>query len=177
MNKLLNGIKEIPERSVKTFVLGKNEITESLTLLKDNDFDLLIDLFAVDYPSRKERHEILYVLLNMKLNKRVILKIKIKEDDAVSSSTEIFSTAGWFEREVFDMYGVKFSGNSDLRRILTDYDFEGHPMLKDFPLTGYKEVRYDIQSKRVVYENVNLPQDYRTFDFLSPWEGTLYKKD
>ncbi len=170
-------VNKINTAKSKTFFIEKKDLLVALLFLKENRFNLLIDLFALDYPEMNERHEIVYVLLSIELNKRVILKVKLSEGEEIVSCTEIFSVAGWFEREVYDMNGVTFSGNTDLRRILTDYNFEGHPMLKDFPLSGYKEVRYDLDSKRVTYGKVNLTQDYRNFDFLSPWEGTVYKRN
>ena len=177
MKDLLKNIDDIPKREIKTLYVDKSEILDYLSFLKKKNFSLLIDFFAVDYPNRNERHELIYILLNMTSNKRIILKIKTLKNQPVASAVDIFSAAVWFEREVFDMYGIKFLGNPDMRRILTDYNFEGNPMLKDFPLTGYKEVRYDVALKKVVYENVKLSQDYRSFDFMSPWEGTIYKKD
>ncbi len=148
-----------------------------LTFLRDNPkchCKELIDLFGVDYPDRSERFEIIYNLLSMKHNRRIIVKTSVNENTYVPSVHKIFSCAVWFEREVWDMYGVQFKGNPDLRRILTDYGFEGHPLRKDFPLTGYKEVRYDEKQKRVIYEPVKLEQEFRNFDFMSPWEGTDY---
>ena len=133
-------------------------------------FNILIDIFAIDYLSRSARFEVVYSLLSIINNIRISCKVPLQENKNISSITNIFSAAGWFEREVFDMYGIIFANNPDLRRILTDYGFSGHPMLKDFPLTGYKEVRYDISKKEVAYEAVNLQQDFRSFDFLSPWK-------
>ncbi|AHX04551.1 NADH-quinone oxidoreductase subunit C [Ehrlichia japonica] len=133
-------------------------------------FHILIDIFAIDYPSRSARFEVVYSLLSIINNIRISCKVPLQENENIPSITNIFSAAGWFEREVFDMYGIIFANNPDLRRILTDYGFSGHPMLKDFPLTGYKEVRYDISKKEVAYEAVNLQQDFRSFDFLSPWK-------
>lgn len=134
-------------------------------------FKLLMDITAVDYPERKQRFEVVYNLLSIKHNQRIRVKAHVDEQTPVPTVSEIYPAAGWFEREVWDMYGVLFSGHPDLRRILTDYGFDGHPLRKDFPLTGYVEVRYDNEKKRVVYEPVKLPQAFRTFDFLSPWEG------
>ncbi|CEI84688.1 NADH-quinone oxidoreductase subunit C [Ehrlichia minasensis] len=133
-------------------------------------FHILIDIFAIDYPSRPARFEVVYSLLSIINNIRIFCKVSLKQNENIPSITNLFSAAGWFEREVFDMYGIIFDNNPDLRRILTDYGFSGHPMLKDFPLTGYKEVRYDILKKEVTYEAVNLQQDFRSFDFLSPWK-------
>ncbi|MCC7305609.1 MAG: NADH-quinone oxidoreductase subunit C [Alphaproteobacteria bacterium] len=138
---------------------------------KECRFSQLIDITAVDYPGREERFEIVYNLLSMKHNRRVRVKISASEETLVPTAVNVFSAAGWFEREVWDMYGVMFEGHPDLRRILTDYGFEGHPQRKDFPLTGYVELRYDEELKRVVYEPVKLTQDFRNFDYLSPWEG------
>ena len=131
----------------------------------------LMDISGVDYPERPERFEVVYQLLSLKHNARVRVKVETDETSPVPTVVNVYSTAGWFEREVWDMFGVAFSGNPDMRRILTDYGFEGHPLRKDFPLTGYVEVRYDDEQKRIVYEPVKLPQDFRNFDFESPWEG------
>lgn len=140
---------------------------------KEMNFHQLIDVTAVDYPDRAKRFEVVYHLLSVRHNHRVRVKAAVNDDELVPSMVELFSSAGWFEREVFDMYGVYFEGHPDLRRILTDYGFEGHPQRKDFPLTGYKEVRYDETLKRVVYEPVKLVQDFRKFDNVSPWEGMV----
>ncbi|QGR02381.1 NADH-quinone oxidoreductase subunit C [Ehrlichia ruminantium] len=133
-------------------------------------FQILIDIFTVDYPHREARFDVIYSLLSIIHNIRICCKVPLHENENITSITNIFNAAGWFEREVFDMYGILFSNNPDLRRILTDYGFSGHPMLKDFPLSGYKEVRYDISKKEVKYEPVNLQQNFRSFDFLSPWK-------
>jgi NADH-quinone oxidoreductase subunit C len=130
-----------------------------------------MDVCGVDYPDRDERFEVVYNLLSLKLNQRVRVKVTTDEDSPVPSVTGVFRSAGWYERETWDLYGIFFSDHPDLRRLLTDYGFEGHPLRKDFPLTGYVEVRYDDEQKRVVYEPVRLTQEFRTFDFLSPWEG------
>ena len=148
-----------------------------LYFLRDNtetQFKQLIDVFGVDYPEREKRFEVIYNLLSLKFNKRVCVKIQTNESSPIPSVCKIFSNANWYEREVWDMYGVKFRDHPDLRRILTDYGFEGHPQRKDFPLTGYVEVKYDEDKQRVVYEPVELHQDFRNFDYLSPWEGTDY---
>lgn len=137
-------------------------------------FSTLVDITGVDYPSRPERFEVVYHLLSMYTNQRVRLKVALRDDEMMPSLIEVHRSADWFEREVFDMFGIIFSGHPDLRRILTDYGFRGHPLLKDFPTTGYTEVRYDEAEKRVVYEPVNLVQEYRSFDFMSPWEGADY---
>jgi NADH-quinone oxidoreductase subunit C len=137
-------------------------------------FTTLIDITAVDWPGRENRFDVVYHFLSMPQNQRVRVKISVAEDQVVASINDIHPSANWYEREVFDMYGVMFSGHPDMRRILTDYGFRGHPLRKDFPTTGYTEVRYDETSKRVVYEPVKLVQDYRQFDFMSPWEGAKY---
>jgi NADH-quinone oxidoreductase subunit C len=145
-----------------------------LTFLRDNEntrFTQLMDVTAVDFPERPERFELVYQLLSLKYNQRLRIKLRTNESAPVPSVVPVFSTAGWFEREVWDMYGIMFAGHPDHRRILTDYGFDGHPLRKDFPLTGYVEVRYDPELKRVVYEPVQLTQDFRNFDNLSPWEG------
>ena len=134
----------------------------------------MIDLTAVDYPQRSQRFDVVYHLLSMHNNSRIRVKAQLGESETIPTITDIFPCADWFEREAFDMYGVVFSGHPDLRRILTDYGFEGYPLRKDFPLTGYVEVRYDDEQKRVVYEPVKLVQEYRNFDYLSPWEGAQY---
>ncbi|WP_371036681.1 MULTISPECIES: NADH-quinone oxidoreductase subunit C [unclassified Rhodosalinus] len=137
-------------------------------------FSTLVDITAVDRPERPKRFDLVYHLLSMYQNHRIRLRVPVSEDDMVPSITDVHPSAGWFEREVFDMFGILFSGHPDLRRILTDYGFRGHPLRKDFPTTGYTEVRYDEVQKRVVYEPVKLVQEYRQFDFMSPWEGADY---
>lgn len=137
-------------------------------------FSTLVDITAVDYPSRAKRFDVVYHFLSMYTNQRIRVRVQIREDDMVPSIIDIHPSANWFEREVFDMFGILFSGHPDLRRILTDYGFRGYPLRKDFPTTGYTEVRYDEVQKRVVYEPVKLTQDYRQFDFMSPWEGAEY---
>jgi NADH-quinone oxidoreductase subunit C len=149
-------------------------IVRVLTYLRDQpncQFKMLIDLCGVDYPEREQRFEVVYHLLSLRHNQRVRTKVSTDETTPVPSVTSVFGAANWYEREVWDMYGVYFADHPDLRRLLTDYGFEGHPMRKDFPQTGYVEVRYDEEQKRVVYEPVALRQDWRSFDFLSPWEG------
>jgi NADH-quinone oxidoreductase subunit C len=149
-------------------------IVRVLTFLRDDvgcQFRQLMDITAVDRPEREERFEVVYNLLSLKRNLRVRVKLTTDEDTPVPSVTAVYSTANWFERETWDLYGVFFSDHPDLRRLLTDYGFEGHPLRKDFPLTGYVEMRYDDEQKRVVYQPVKLTQDFRSFDFLSPWEG------
>jgi NADH-quinone oxidoreductase subunit C len=154
--------------------LPREAIVRALTFLRDDGsclYKMLIDICGVDYPDRAERFEVVYNLLSLKHNRRIRLKLATSEDTPVPSVSSVYSAAGWFEREAWDLYGIFFSDHPDLRRILTDYGFEGHPMRKDFPLTGYVEVRYDTEQKRVVYEPVKLTQAFRSFDFLSPWEG------
>ena len=151
-------------------------VVKVVTFLRDDTgclFKQVVDVCGVDWPGREQRFDVVYHLLSMKHNQRVRVKVATDEDTAIPSITGVFSAAGWFEREVWDMYGVMFTGHPDLRRILTDYGFEGHPLRKDFPLTGHVELRYDDEAKRVVYEPVKLTQDFRSFDFLSPWEGPL----
>lgn len=157
-----------------TLVAEARRIPEVLTTLRDNAnyrFIQLIDLCGADYPERARRFDVVYHLLSLKLNARVRVKIMTDEDTPVPSVTSVFSNADWYEREAFDLFGIFFDGHPDLRRLLTDYGFHGHPLRKDFPMTGYVEVRYDEALKRVVYEPVKLPQEFRQFDFLSPWEG------
>ena len=137
-------------------------------------FSTLVDITAVDHPDREARFDVVYHFLSMYQNQRIRLKVAVREEDMVPSLTDVHPSANWFEREVFDMFGILFSGHPDLRRILTDYGFRGYPLRKDFPTTGYTEVRYDEEQKRVVYEPVKLVQEYRQFDFMSPWEGAEY---
>ena len=144
---------------------------------KDTKFRQLIDITVVDYPERSKRFKIVYLFLSHEFNQRMILSYDISENEVISSLTSIFPSANWMEREVFDMYGVNFKDHPDLRRILTDYGFEGHPLRKDFPLTGHTEVRYNEDQKKVVSEPVKLEQNYRNFDYESPWEGTKYIKE
>ena len=160
--------------------INPEELLDATLLLKTNKntkFRQLIDITAVDYPENQKRFKIVYLLLSHELNQRIILSFFINENQQISSLTKIFPSANWMEREVFDMYGVKFTDHPDLRRILTDYGFEGYPLRKDFPLTGHNEVRYSEDEKKVVYEPVKLEQNYRKFDFESPWEGTKYIKE
>ena len=154
-------------------------INEVVLFLKNNEkcnFGQLIDITAVDFIEREKRFRLVYLLLSHENNNRIIINCDIKENTKVNSIVEIFPSANWMEREIFDMYGIIFKNHPDLRRILTDYEFEGYPLRKDFPLTGHTEVRYDEDKKKVVYESVKLDQDYRNFDFESPWEGTKYIK-
>lgn len=156
------------------------EIHNIISFLKDDPyckFSTLIDLCGVDYPGRERRFEVVYHLLSMSHNTRVRIKVRTNETEPVHSISSIFPNANWYEREAFDMFGILFDEHPDLRRILTDYGFEGYPLRKDFPLSGFVEVRYDEERKSVVYEDVDLPQEYRSFDFTSPWEGTEYIPD
>ena len=153
------------------------EIVRVVKALRDDpalDFEILIDVCGVDWPARARRFDVVYHLLSLTKNRRVRLKLQTDEETPVPSITDVFPGANWFERETFDMYGVIFSDHPDLRRILTDYGFSGHPLRKDFPLTGFVEVRYDDEMKRVIYEPVKLTQEFRDFDFMSPWEGAKY---
>ncbi|MCH6576216.1 MAG: NADH-quinone oxidoreductase subunit C [Proteobacteria bacterium] len=157
-----------------TIEVNWDAIVTVLTFLRDDtncQFRQLIDICGVDYPGRERRFEVVYHLLSLRQNQRIRVKLSTDESTPVPSATGVFSAAGWWEREAWDLYGILFSGHPDLRRILTDYGFEGHPLRKDFPLTGHVEVRYDDEQKRVVYEPVKLTQEFRSFDFLSPWEG------
>ena len=140
-------------------------------------FRQLIDITAVDYPEKEKRFKMIYLLLSHENNQRIKIEFEIKENDMVNSITSIYPAANWMEREVFDMYGISFKDHPDLRRILTDYGFKGHPLRKDFPLTGHNEVRYNEENKKVIYEPVKLEQNYRNFDYESPWEGTKYIKN
>lgn len=154
-------------------IVHASKIYEVLTKLHSNSlvpFDQLIDITAIDYPDSIPRFEVVYILLSSVSRKRLIVKIRVNEGDLVKSSTGIFKSANWSEREIWDMFGIFFSGHPDLRRLLTDYGFEGHPLRKDFPLTGRVQVKYDTDQNKVIYEPVNLVQEYRDFDFLSPWE-------
>ncbi|MCP5396668.1 MAG: NADH-quinone oxidoreductase subunit C [Sphingomonadaceae bacterium] len=155
--------------------IARDRIEDALRDLRDNhEYQQLMEIAGADYPDREERFEVVYMLLSLTKNHRIMAKVSAAESTPVPTVTTLWPNAGWLEREVFDMYGVIFDGNTDLRRILTDYGFEGHPFRKDFPLTGYVELRYSEEEKRVVYEPVELPQDLRQFDFMSPWEGAEY---
>ena len=157
-----------------TVVVRRDDSLAVLQHLRDiESFSTFVDVCGADYPERAERFEVVYHLLSMSKNARIRVKVTTDEDTPVASAFGLWPAADWFEREAFDMYGILFSGHPDLRRILTDYGFHGHPLRKDFPLTGYTEVRYDEAQKRVIYEPVKLVQEYRNFDFLSPWEGML----
>ena len=158
----------------------ENELLDVVQFLKSNEkckFRQLIDIAGVDYPENEKRFELIYLFLSHEHNLRIKLLIKFQINQTIISLTKIFPSANWMEREVFDMYGVKFKNHPDLRRILTDYSFKGHPLRKDFPLTGFNEVRYSEKEKKVIYEPVKLEQNYRNFDFESPWEGTSYIKE
>ena len=166
-----------PRPGIETaFDVARDDLVAVLTSLRDeHDYQQLMEIAGVDFPTRAERFEVVYCLLSLTKNHRLRLHVTTDETTPVPSVTSLWPVAGWLEREVFDMYGVIFAGNPDLRRILTDYGFEGHPQRKDFPLTGYVELRYSEAEKRVVYEPVSLAQDFRTFDFLTPWEGPEYR--
>jgi len=158
-----------------SLTVRRESIVQVCTILRDRfDYQQLMEMAGVDYPGRPERFDIVYHLLSVTKNHRIRIRLSADEDVPVPSVTGLWPVAGWLEREIFDLYGVLFSGNNDLRRILTDYGFRGHPFRKDFPLTGYVELRYSEEQKRVVYEPVRLAQDFRAFDFLSPWEGAQY---
>ncbi|SES93930.1 NADH-quinone oxidoreductase subunit C [Oceanicella actignis] len=165
------------ERGELTITVALDRIPEAIRFLRDDAscrFTTLVDICGVDYPEREKRFELVYHLLSMHQNLRVRVKAHVREGEIAPSIVDIHPSANWFEREAFDMFGIMFSGHPDLRRILTDYGFTGYPLRKDFPMTGYVEVRYDEELKRVVYEPVKLTQEYRRFDFMSPWEGAEY---
>ena len=178
LSELSKSVDEIELPKDEIIVHGRSEkIADILHFLKTDakcSFEQLQAVTAADYPQDEKRFEVVYLLLSLKHNRRIIVKIRTDEETPVPSVVGEYSSANWFEREVWDMYGVKFSGHPDLRRILTDYGFEGHPLRKDFPLTGHYQVRYDEEQKAVVYEPVNLVQEFRNFDFSSPWEGAKY---
>jgi NADH-quinone oxidoreductase subunit C len=160
--------------------ISDNDIVEVIQFLKSNEnckFKQLIDIAGADYPENEKRFELIYLFLSHESNTRIKLLTKLEINQTINSITKIFPSANWMEREVFDMYGIKFKNHPDLRRILTDYGFKGHPLRKDFPLTGFNEVRYSEKDKKVIYETVKLEQNYRNFDFESPWEGTTYIKE
>jgi NADH-quinone oxidoreductase subunit C len=160
-----------------TVTVAGEDIVDVVSFLRDDpacQFISIIDVSGADYPSREKRFDVVYHLISYRHNCRIRIKVQTDEVTPVPSVIGVFPTANWFEREAYDLYGVLFSGHPDLRRILTDYGFEGHPLRKDFPLSGFVEVRYDEEQKRVVYEPIKLPQEFRNFDFLSPWEGTDY---
>jgi len=173
--KLLSSLDAVSEVAL---TVDRVSLVETMIALRDTpglEYQQLMEIAGVDYPERAERFDVNYCLLSLTKNRRIKVKVTTDEATPVPSVTGLWPVAGWLEREVFDMYGVAFSGNSDLRRILTDYGFEGYPFRKDFPLTGHVELRYSEAEKRVVYEPVSLPQDFRTFDFLMPWEGPEYR--
>ena len=168
------------KNSELTIEINENDLIEVIQFLKSNErckFRQLIDIAGVDYPDSEKRFQLVYLLLSHQNNIRIKVSIQFQLNQIINSITKIFPSANWMEREVFDMYGIKFKNHPDLRRILTDYGFKGHPLRKDFPLTGFNEVRYSEKEKKVIYEPVKLEQNYRNFDFESPWEGTNYLKE
>ncbi|WP_116131387.1 NADH-quinone oxidoreductase subunit C [Tropicimonas sp. IMCC34043] len=173
-DNVLNWHVALGQLTVEIAPAGLVDFVEFLKVDPSCRFNQLIDITAVDLPEREKRFDVVYHFLSMHQNQRIRLKAAVREDEPVVSLTGVFPCANWYEREVFDMFGILFSGHPDLRRILTDYGFRGYPLRKDFPTTGYTEVRYDDLQKRVVYEPVKLVQDYRLFDFMSPWEGAQY---
>ena len=176
-SKILNSVIENNELMIES---GDKNLIEIVQFLKSNEkckFRQLIDIAGVDYPEEEKRFQLVYLFLSHENNNRIKLSIKFDSNQIINSITKIFPSANWMEREVFDMYGIKFKNHPDLRRILTDYGFKGHPVRKDFPLTGFNEVRYSEKEKKVIYEPVKLEQNYRNFDFESPWEGTNYIKE
>ena len=179
-SELTTKIKKTEIRHDQLYITIDNEDLIDVTLhIKNNEntkFRQLMDVTVVDYPENAQRFKVVYLFLSHEFNQRIILSYLISENEVISSLTPIYPAANWMEREVFDMYGVKFKDHPDLRRILTDYDFEGHPLRKDFPLTGHTEVRYSEDQKKVIKEPVKLEQNYRNFDYESPWEGTKYIK-
>ena len=177
MTKILSS--SIKHEELK-LIINLKDLTEVILFIKSNSklkFQQLIDLTAVDYPDREKRFKLIYFFLSHEFNERINVEFSIKENELVQSITSIFPSSNWMEREVFDMYGIKFKDHPDLRRILTDYNFVGHPLRKDFPLTGHNEVRFNEEKKKVIYEPVKLEQNYRNFDYESPWEGTKYIKE
>lgn len=186
MQDIADHISQALENDVSAVSLANGELTvsaradhiqEVLTFLRDDQmclFKQLVDICGVDYPERARRFDVVYHLLSIELNQRIRIKVETDEDTPVPSVISVFPAAGWFEREAWDMYGIFFSGHPDLRRMLTDYGFKGHPLRKDFPLTGFVECRYSDEEKRVVYEPVELKQEFRDFDFMSPWESAKY---
>ena len=186
LEKLINS--ELSTKVLNSVILNEellieikdNDIVDVIQFFKSNEnckFKQLIDIAGVDYPENEKRFELIYLFLSHENNTRIKLLTRFELDQTINSITKIFPSANWMEREVFDMYGIKFKNHPDLRRILTDYGFKGHPLRKDFPLTGFNEVRYSEKDKKVIYEPVKLEQNYRNFDFESPWEGTTYKKE
>ena len=186
LEKLINSelSSKVQNSSIKNGELlveiDENNLIEVVQFLKSNEkcrFRQLIDIAGVDYPEEEKRFQLVYLFLSHENNNRIKLLIKFQSNQNIDSITKIFPSANWMEREVFDMYGIKFKNHPDLRRILTDYGFKGHPLRKDFPLTGFNEVRYSEKEKKVIYEPVKLEQNYRNFDYESPWEGTKYIKE
>ena len=186
LEKLINSelsskvLKSLIEKNELLIEINENDLIDVIQFFKSNEklkFRQLIDIIGVDYPDDEKRFQLVYLFLSHENNSRIKLLIKFETNQLINSITKIFPSANWMEREVFDMYGVKFKNHPDLRRILTDYGFKGHPLRKDFPLTGFNEVRYSEKEKKVVYEPVKLEQNYRNFDFESPWEGTNYIKE
>ena len=176
-NKIENSFIKNSELTIE---INENDLVEVIQFLKSNEkckFRQLIDIAGVDYPEFEKRFQLVYLLLSHENNIRIKISTHFQLDQTINSITKIFPSANWMEREVFDMYGIKFKNHPDLRRILTDYGFKGHPLRKDFPLTGFNEVRYSEKKKKVIYEPVKLEQNYRNFDFESPWEGTSYLKE
>ena len=176
-SKILGSEINFGELLIKTSVSEILDVLKFLKLESRFKFKQLIDIAAIDYPSDEKRFEIVYLLLSIENNLRIKISVKLEMNEKIPSIVKIFSSANWMEREIFDMYGIKFINHPDLRRILTDYNFKGHPLRKDFPLTGFNEVRYSEKEKKVIYEPVKLEQNYRNFDFESPWEGTNYIKE
>jgi NADH-quinone oxidoreductase subunit C len=179
-SELTTKIKKTEIRHEQLYInIGSEDLIDVTLFIKSNEntkFRQLIDITAVDYPENTQRFKVVYLFLSHEFNQRIVLSYLISENEVISSLTSIYPAANWMEREVFDMYGVKFKDHPDLRRILTDYGFEGHPLRKDFPLTGHTEVRYSEEQKKVIKEPVKLEQNYRNFDYESPWEGTKYIK-
>jgi len=176
-SKIQNSLIENKELLIE---INENDLIQIVQVLKSDEkfkFRQLIDIAGVDYPDEEKRFKLVYLFLSHENNNRLKLSIKFDTNQVINSITKIFPSANWMEREVFDMYGIKFKNHPDLRRILTDYGFKGHPLRKDFPLTGFNEVRYSEKEKKVIYEPVKLEQNYRNFDFESPWEGTEYLKN
>ena len=174
LKSLFTKAEVLDRKSYFEILINKKNILDTVHILKDNKdllFNQLIDITAVDYPSKDYRFELIYIFLSMTYNKRILIKIYLKENENIDSITSLHKSSNWFERECFDLFGIEFINHPDLRRIMTDYNFEGHPLRKDFPLTGNVEVRYDDLEKKIVYEPVKLTQEYRNFDYMSPWEG------
>ena len=181
---ILDSCRDVTNHEIKNNELiistKANNVCNLLEDLKKKEklnFEMLLDITAVDYPKRAKRFEVVYILLSLKNHLRIRVKVFINDSEIIPSISKLYKCARWYEREVWDMYGISFKGNNDLRRLLTDYGFEGHPLRKDFPLTGFVELRYDELKKKVNYSKVKLTQDYRSFDFLSPWEGGILPGD